>query len=330
MKFVRTCILIVVCLSCLCLPSCRSAQPTHAPSAAHPLIYLVLGFDEAAECTDVMFLVTFDPQTPRISVLQLPRDTYIASGYAQNKLNQVFATRRAMGDTPRDALLYVRDTVRDTFGVTPTATIGVSMTAFRQTVDAVGGVELHLPEDVTLDSEGTEPLTLTAGAHHIDGTLAERFVRYRRGYARGDLGRMDAQKVFLSAFFHTVRERIGVKELLTLSDVLSDSYISDAGTLSLVTTAVQYLPALKQTTIQYATLPGEAVQGPTGLWYYVVNRKSAAQLLQSMAAADAPFDPQQRLTRAGDAVFDNIYYDDRFSYRVYEDGELSHLHVPRT
>ena len=144
----------------LSMSACRPIDTqTHMPSAEHPLTYLVLGFDDAAENTDVMFLVAFDPETPRTAIIQIPRDTYLSTGYAQNKINQIFASRRAAGDTERDALAYVRDLLSGTLGIPLTATVGISMSAFRRTVDAIGGVDMTLTEDIVLDTEdGREPL----------------------------------------------------------------------------------------------------------------------------------------------------------------------------
>ncbi len=324
----------IVCISlCMCLLSVVSCQrvdtPAYRPSAMHPLTYLVLGFDDAAENTDVMFLVAFDPETPRTTVLQIPRDTYVQTGYAQNKINQIYSSRRSAGDTPDVAAAFVKDTVSDIFGIPLTAVCGIGMSGFRRMVDALGGVSVRLPETVTIDTDdGQAPITLKAGTHRIDGATAERFVRYRRGYTRGDLGRIDAQKLFLSALFHAVKDA-GPRQWLTLADTLDDAFVSDVRPLSLVQTAIQYLPSLKTTSLFFATLPGEAVQANTGLWYYVVNRKGASELLTgAFGAEDGSFDTARRMTKE-DVAFDNIYSDDRFSYRVYEDGELSGMHVQR-
>ncbi len=321
---------ILLCIWLATAVGCDEANtPAYRPSAMHPLTYLVLGFDDAAENTDIMFLVAFDPETPRTTVLQIPRDTYIDTGYAQNKINQIYSSRRTLGDTPKDAAIYVRDTVSDAFGIPLRAVLGIGMSGFRSTVDALGGVEISLPETVTLDTEdGQAPLTLEAGTHRIDGITAERFVRYRRGYARGDLGRIDAQKLFLSALFHAVKQA-DPSRWLALVSALDDTYVSDVRLISLVQTALTYLPSFKNTSLFFATLPGEAVQTNTGLWYYVVNKKGASELLTgAFGAEEGAFDTTRRMTKE-DVAFDNIYFDERFSYRVYEDGELSEMHVQR-
>ena len=51
-------------------------------------LYLVVGFDDAAENTDVIFTVGFDKIQNTASFVQIPRDTYCNFGGAQNKINQ--------------------------------------------------------------------------------------------------------------------------------------------------------------------------------------------------------------------------------------------------
>ena len=53
--------------------------------------FLILGRDKMAFLTDVMMVINADPVNHSLSVMQLPRDTYI-SGYNTNKLNAVFST----------------------------------------------------------------------------------------------------------------------------------------------------------------------------------------------------------------------------------------------
>ena len=50
---------------------------------------LCLGLDDAAANTDVILLLTLDPERQTVSVLQIPRDTYFSSKTPQNKINQL-------------------------------------------------------------------------------------------------------------------------------------------------------------------------------------------------------------------------------------------------
>ena len=49
-------------------------------------VYLVVGFDEAAENTDVIFTMSYDTKTNTAYVAQIPRDTYYKFGNGQKHI----------------------------------------------------------------------------------------------------------------------------------------------------------------------------------------------------------------------------------------------------
>ena len=57
-------------------------------------LYLIAGFDDAAENTDVLFTIGYEKSTNTTKIAQIPRDTYVNFGASQNKINQYFATKR--------------------------------------------------------------------------------------------------------------------------------------------------------------------------------------------------------------------------------------------
>lgn len=76
----------------------------------------------------------------------------------------------------------------------------VNTSGFRNIVDAVGGVDLYVPQNM-YHNDPTQNLyiNLKEGYQHLDGNKAEQFVRFR-GYRLGDIDRIDAQKSFMNAF----------------------------------------------------------------------------------------------------------------------------------
>ena len=48
-------------------------------------VFLVAGFDDAAENTDVLFTVSYDAKSSEVRVAKIPRDTYFAFGKVQNR-----------------------------------------------------------------------------------------------------------------------------------------------------------------------------------------------------------------------------------------------------
>ena len=167
-------------------------------------LYLIAGFDDTAENTDVLFTLGYDKISNSIKIAQIPRDTYADFGASQNKINQYYATAIYAGASKVSAMEKTVRFIGSLFGAEFDGYIGLGTSAFRHIVDALGGVEISVSEDMLIEIDGEAPLKLKSGVNLVDGSDAEKFIRYRKGYVMGDLARIDAQKLFLSALYVNV------------------------------------------------------------------------------------------------------------------------------
>lgn len=289
--------------------------------AGAPMVFLCAGLDEAAENTDVLFLLSLDPSAERISVMQIPRDTYFRSDAAVDKINGVYAASRFRGESAERALSLLSSLVSETFSVSLSGSVAFTAAALRAAVDAMDGVPVTLPSDIEL--EGTH---YTAGTHLLSGEEAEAFVRYREGYVMGDLGRVDAQKIFLSAFLRRARTHLRPAALIQMlfsmrEDLITDIPLSRALSLGLWVHA--HLPSLSAV---FFTLPGEPLLY-NGHWYYIANRESSTRLLSEYFPFGGGFDRARRLYKEGELAQENIYNDKNFPYLVYTEEDLSSLEI---
>lgn len=290
--------------------------------------FLVAGFDDAAENTDVLFLLCYDGEAKQSSVLQIPRDTYYNFGKSQNKINQIYASMRAAGNSPKESLTYLSNGIAKTFGITIDGFVGITTAAFRETVDAFGGIEIEMAEDYTYaDENGENEIHLSKGKNILSGEQAEIFVRYRKGYVMGDLGRIDAQKLFLNSFFATVSQNIGVDEVIKVIGIVWREVVTDISLGEIIDFGIKNASRLRESKTRYATLPGEPLEAPGGLWYYVVNKASAERVIRDYIYEDAVFDASELLVKKGSAAFENIYYDDGISYKEYSSDNISDMHI---
>jgi len=79
----------------------------------------------------------------------------------------------------------------------------IDFTGFKDMVNALGGVEVCLPQDV---DDPRSHLQLEAGRHTVQGQQALAYVRTRYGLGNGgDLSRIDRQQAFLSSMVTKVR-----------------------------------------------------------------------------------------------------------------------------
>ncbi|MBT2908946.1 LCP family protein, partial [Streptomyces sp. McG8] len=96
-------------------------------------------------------------------------------------------------------------TVEKMSGVRMDHYVEIDFAGFKDLVDAIGGVEVTVDQDIHDKSSG---LDLTAGTHRLDGTESLQFVRTRHGIGDGsDLGRIGLQQEFMIALLGEIKKQ---------------------------------------------------------------------------------------------------------------------------
>jgi len=158
---------------------------------------LLLGNTEE-ELTDTMMLASFDPESKDVSVISIPRDTfYEREGYygAWLKINAVFH------DGVYESAMAVHNVLQ---GIHINYYAIIDYDGIKEIVDSMGGVEIDVPQRMYYTSKKHNLyINLKPGLQVLDGDHAVQFIRYRKGYRDGDLGRVKAQQEFMKASFDT-------------------------------------------------------------------------------------------------------------------------------
>jgi LCP family protein required for cell wall assembly len=152
---------------------------------------------------DVIRVVRVDFATPRVTMLEFPRDLWVyipyisdnLNGQDHEKLNQAY-----LYGNPGDGFKYWDDpsagpgllalTLNMNFGVKIDHYVAVNMYTFVKVVDAVGGIDVTLPSPVP----GSHNPDFQQGTHHVDGTEALALARNR---TEGVFSRAQYQNVVL-------------------------------------------------------------------------------------------------------------------------------------
>jgi len=258
---------------------------------------LVLGKDAVGNNTDVMLLCRLDGRQESATVLQLPRDTLTVYDGRFVKLNSLYGRllatcRKENVKTPdKTALKRLTALLSESLGVTIDHYLLIDLAAFRDTVDAIGGVPMEVPCDLDYDDpEQGLHIHLRQGKQTLDGAMAEQFIRYRDGYIRADLGRVDAQKLFLAAFIKRVQEGLTLPEILSVGDTLLTHTVTSLGVTDLPSLAVTAL-SVPLPSIRMVTAPGEITSSGR---YYVLNRAGMTALITAYFSPSAKgFDPNR-------------------------------------
>nr|WP_165498661.1 LCP family protein [Streptomonospora litoralis] len=141
--------------------------------------------------SDTMMLVHLGHDRDRISVVGIPRDSWVdIPGHGKNKINAAYS----LGG-PSLAV----ETVESATHVRIDHYVEVDFTGFVEMVDALGGIEVCLPQPI---HDPKAHLDMAAGTHRVGGTRALAFARTRQT-AGGDLDRIGRQQQVLSAMLET-------------------------------------------------------------------------------------------------------------------------------
>ena len=230
---------------------------------------LMLGKDKSSGLFDVIMLVSFN--SDGANVLQIPRDTYVE--YSDNARGKINAAPKVLGE---EAFC---EFVSRNLGVPITGYISFNLEAFGRAVDLVGGVEMTLDRALEYsDPEQGLYISLPAGKQTLNGEKAQMLVRFRKGYIRGDLDRLDVQKQFMAAFFSKVKSEVNIFNAYGIADELLPYVKTNIGASSLVSIGLKALKA-EADDVGFLTLPGEDSRDG-GLSYYVMSGISTNEALQ--------------------------------------------------
>jgi len=249
--------------------------------------FLVLGIDRAANLSDVIMIVSYDVKNGSISVLSVPRDTYINVGANYHKLNAYFAASynhsSERGEARyRDAIASMSAFLEVGLCIQIDRYICMDIAGFREIVDTIGGVYLDVPFDMYYeDPEQNLYIDLDAGYQHLDGEKAEMFVRFRKSYLNGDLGRISAQKLFLTALVKQVQRNLDLSTVVSLAKTAVDYVTTDLSVAEIGYFAKNAF-SVDMDKIQFTTLPGGGAENPdSGASYYVIYAESVRNIVNA-------------------------------------------------
>jgi LCP family protein required for cell wall assembly len=139
---------------------------------------------------DTIILAHVDPVADQITMVQFPRDLYVhIHGRGRDKINSAIEP-----GGPNNLVA----TITDLTGLTINHYVQVNLDGFRELVNAIGGVDICVPEKIPFDTHTGLEVT-KAGMIHFGGDEALRFVRAREVFANGDFTRIQNQQRFLQA-----------------------------------------------------------------------------------------------------------------------------------
>lgn len=158
--------------------------------------------------TDTLILGAFDPQQPQAALLSIPRDLWLdIPGQGANRINTAYYFGELT--QPDYGPELTKQTLQNNFGLTPHGYVLVDFAGFIALVDALGGIEVDVPETIVDENYpaydyGYTTIMIPAGPQHMDGETALIYARTR--HTDSDFGRSERQQQVLRALVTRVAQ----------------------------------------------------------------------------------------------------------------------------
>jgi len=253
-------------------------QPDDGPK---PMYILAAGTDSRypgyrGGLADVIRIVRIDFESPRVTVLTLPRDLWVElpgikeeyPNLTHGKLNTAYThgiphLGRYEGEGGAPGLLA--HTIAHNYGLVVDHYVVVNMEVFVDIVDALGGIDLYLNRTwdgrADRDNPDHDAWVFEEGDHHMKGDEALRFARIRLNYS--EITRTDNQTLVMCA----VKEKMTRPNVFTALPNLVNAFIGRVQTdlsPAQISQLISLLPKLGPENLLFVRFPDHMfVQGRT-------------------------------------------------------------------
>lgn len=224
---------------------------------------LILGSDQRPEDggfrTDVILLLTVNPDDGRVALISFPRDLYVYQpGWGMDRINSAQA---------RGGFELVALTFEYNFGLRPDHWVLVNFEGFRDIITALGGIDVEVEQALSDQRDGYGEYSMETGKVRMDAETALWYVRSRGSSDDFDRTRRQ-QEVIRAIFFRSLS-----LEMLKQAPELYSAY-----------------KQMLQTDLSFAdmlplfSLPGQIKDG-AGIHGYIIGPSQAAPWVTSSGAS---------------------------------------------
>jgi LCP family protein required for cell wall assembly len=211
---------------------------------------------DGAYLTDSIMVVSVQPRAsgpPAVAEISIPRDWYVpvelgGGRRTAGRINEAYADGVSgegtlAGSDPAAGSAVANATLEHVLGLHIDHWVGIDFQAFKAAVDAVGGVDITVPNTFTDDQypagecngqpgENCKYMTIhfDAGMQHMNGTRALEFSRSRHSNDSGegtDFARSRRQQLVVAALKQKVVSLGGLGSLPDLLNSLGDNVVTD-------------------------------------------------------------------------------------------------------
>ena len=255
------------------------------PSDSKSLGYLpqINSFDGLS---DVMLLIKFDPETQKIIMLSVPRDTRTEiEGYGVKKINAA--------NVDGGPALTAKTVSNLLGGVGIDRYIRINVLGVSKLISALGGVNVYVPKDMKYRDDSQHLyINLKAGQQHLNGEQALQLLRYRHDEL-GDIGRIQRQQMVLRALIEQTINPTTLTRVPEILNVVKENIDTNLSVEELVS-LVGFGSRTNRSNMQMLMLPGRfSENGEFDASYWIPQGRAIAKLMSQHFGLEAKTEETQ-------------------------------------
>ncbi|NET51020.1 MAG: LCP family protein [Merismopedia sp. SIO2A8] len=251
--------------------------------------------DQFAGRSDAMLLIQLHPEDQTVNVLSIPRDTQVEFP-GRNGVTKINHANLLGGPWLAAKVIH-----HNFNGVEIDRYVRINTSAFRDLVDALGGVDVDVPRPMkyTDQTQGLY-IDLEEGAQRLTGEEAEQFARFRSD-AYGDIGRVQRQQQLIRALRDRVMNPTVIPRIPSIVQLLRD-HIDTNLTMEELLALLNFSLDLERDDFRMVMLPGTFSQSNEYIAsYWLMDKVATAQVMENYFHVSPPgLVAQLGLERRGD------------------------------
>ena len=222
--------------------------------------------------SDVMLLIKFDPETKKIVMLSVPRDTRTEiEGHGVKKINAANAEG--------GPALTAKSVSNLLGGVGIDRYVRINVLGVSKLIEALGGVNIYVPKNMKYRDDSQHLyINLKAGQQHLNGEQALQLLRYRHDEL-GDIGRIQRQQMVLRALIEQTLNPTTITRLPDILNVVKENIDTNLSVEELVA-LTGFGSKINRSNMQMLMLPGRFSENHEfDASYWVPDGRNIAKLM---------------------------------------------------
>ncbi|WP_308616273.1 LCP family protein [uncultured Enorma sp.] len=259
-----------------------------------PFYMLLLGTDgrpgEDTYRTDSIILARIDATTQQVTLISIPRDTKVEYQGSTMKINAVFTYGQIDDGNGAEEMV---EAVNELCGVEISEYAEINFQGMEKLIDAVGGIDLYIPESDAVEGDSHLDVDVPAGQQHLDGEHALAFARSRYLFADGDYTRMRHQRMVLGALADKILNNLDIGTIPAILDSLADM-VHTSLSVDEILSLVSAMRGMDTDSMYSANIPSWAGEDTyiDGQSYVFVYEDELAEMMERVDAGEDPQGPQ--------------------------------------